>query len=165
MGVSSDADSKLLKAMRLVSQIGIKSSPKSQNFKWFQMPLDGEECSIVQDQMHIGTKLWTRFIKPSIVLPLGNYFIKCSHLEELIDNFEKDVHMLNKNDIRPVDKMNVKAAEKICSSKVLDVLESVPDSAGTNLFLKNMNLILTSYLSETLTTDERLQYLERRIFL
>jgi len=53
----------------------------------------------IQDTVHIGTKLRTRFLKPNIVLPMGTYFASVDHLIELTRNYTKDKHLLTMTDL------------------------------------------------------------------
>lgn len=99
LGYSSDGDTRLLKAMQVNTY-----SQKSTHF-------------YVQDTVHIITKLRTRFLKPNVVLPIGDYFISVAHLKILINTFSKDKHLLTSNDLSPEDKMNFRSAEKYVAIK------------------------------------------------
>ena len=110
----------------------------------------------VQDTVHIGTKLRTRFLKPSIILPMGSHFASVSHLVSLTKQYSKDKHLLTITDLKPEDKMNFRSAEKMCSTKVLELLPSIPDTSTTITFLTIMNYILTAYLDKNLKIEERI---------
>lgn len=118
LGISSDGDTRLLKAMRIKMMFGLKFP----NFTEI-----GNGCSIpsfhatvlpeflcTQDTVHIGAKLRTRFLKYSIIMPLGNFVISCGHLKILVDSVSKDKHCLNQKDLNPNDKMNFASVIKIC---------------------------------------------------
>lgn len=67
------------------------------------------------------------------------YELSVSHINLLISEFSKDKHLLTLSDLKPDDKMNFAAAEKICDPCVLDLLAKIPDSRGTVYFLRLMN--------------------------
>lgn len=138
LGFSSDGDTRLLKAM----QINAYSQQSSQCY--------------IQDTVHIGTKLRTRLLKPNVILPIGNFLISASHLQELIETYSKDKHLLRRSDLIPEDKMNFRSAEKICAPTVLELLKHIPESQGTIAFLKSMNYVLTSFLDKSLTVEDRI---------
>jgi len=83
LGFSSDGDTRLLKAM----QTNAYSQQSSQCY--------------IQDTVHIGTKLRTRLLKPNVTLPIGNFLISASHLQELIETYSKDKHLLRRSDLNP----------------------------------------------------------------
>lgn len=53
-----------------------------------------------RDTTHIATKLRTRVLRPAIVLPMGKYSVSVTHQNS-------------------IDKMNYRAAEKMCSNNVI----------------------------------------------
>jgi len=123
-------------------------SPASSNY-WFKLcSSDGynsqsrKQQIYVQDTTHIGTKLRTRILKPAIVLPLGRYSASVAHLHFLVNNFSKDKHLLTKSDLNSVDKMNYRAAEKMCSNEVINLLKSIPDTGGTAAYLMVMQFVI-----------------------
>lgn len=138
LGFSSDGDTRLLKAM----QTSAYSQQSSQYY--------------IQDTVHIGTKLRTRFLKPKVILPIGNFLISASHLQVLIETYTKDKHLLIRSDLMPEDKMNFCSAEKMCAPTVQELLKHIPESQGTIAFLKSMNYVLTSFLDKSLTIEDRI---------
>ena len=128
LGISSDGDSRLMKAMHIKSGIGIQNpdwSMLEQDFalaEFYAYLLPEFICT--QDTVHIGTKLKTRFLKPSLIMPLGNFFISSGHLSILIDNVSKDKHMLSACDISSKDKMNFASMIKICDPRIWHLLRS-----------------------------------------
>lgn len=143
LGFSSDRDPRLLKAMQ--PRCMTRSPPASSNYNWFKLgSSDGynsllrKQLIYVQDTTHIGTKLRTRMLKPAIVLPLGEYSASIAHLHFLVDNFSKDKHLLTKSDLNLIDKINYRAAEKMCSNEVISLLKSIPDTDGTVAYLTMM---------------------------
>lgn len=55
---------------------------------------------VIQDTIHIITKLKTRFLKPGVVLPMGSYFVSSTHIEQLMKLFSKDQHFLTTGDLQ-----------------------------------------------------------------
>jgi hypothetical protein len=53
----------------------------------------------VQDTVHIGVKLKSRLLKPSIILPMGSYIATSSHLQILAKTFGKASHGLRWKDL------------------------------------------------------------------
>lgn len=93
VGFSSDGDPRLLKAMLVSSYSDLSSCEHKTNsvenehnskmdWSWFSIgnpPTEStDKVLFVQDTVHIGTKLRTRFLKPSVVLPMGNYNVSLS---------------------------------------------------------------------------------------
>lgn len=150
LGFSSDGDCRLLKAMRQNAKLPPgETDSKTYKWDWYHSGYDKDDetaVSFVQDTVHIATKLRTRLLKKNIVLPMGNFFASPDHLKSLIEDFSKDKHLLSLSDLKPEDKMNFSAAEKICSLQVIKLLESVPDSQGTRAYLKIMHLSIASFL-------------------
>lgn len=70
LGFSSDGDWRLLKVMRLESQVLQASCPEYLNWHWFHCTFNSETIYI-QDTVHILTKLKTRFTKPSVFYHLA----------------------------------------------------------------------------------------------
>ncbi|XP_046409390.1 uncharacterized protein [Neodiprion pinetum] len=159
LGFSSDGDPRLLKAMRIESQIGISNLDLlfgKENWTWF----NSEFCSeyfVCQDTVHIGTKLRNRFIKNSIVLPMGNNIATVSHLKLLIQSQSKDKHQITYSDLDPKDKMNFPSVQKICQENVRKLLnDTVPGSEGTCQYLKILHNTVVSYIDSELTPLERI---------
>ena len=75
LGFSADGDAKLLKAMLF----NIVDSTVSK-WQWFQGSLEAKTFCVL-DTVHAGTKLKTRLLKPSGVLPMGKlYFASSGHI-------------------------------------------------------------------------------------
>lgn len=147
VGVSSDGDSRLLKAMMTTMKFGLT-------------PSNIQEISNlmpeVQDTVHMGTKARNRLLNSSIVLYIGNEIVSAVHLEMLIENVSKEVHHLVHSDIIPEDRQNYRSLEKIMEPKVIDALEkNVPDCAGTVMYLKLCRMMTSSYLDDELEPVER----------
>lgn len=79
-----------------------------------------------QDYPHNGTKLRTLLLKTiedTERLPIGRYYIQQSHLQEIINNFSKDKHLLTPTDLKPIDRQNFGSVVKICSDRVINLLK------------------------------------------
>ena len=69
--------------------------------------------AFVQDTVHIAIKLKTQLLRPSMMLPIGDYVAGSSHLKILHANFGKDLHGLRLKDIDLMDKQNFDAIMNI----------------------------------------------------
>ncbi|XP_043289665.1 uncharacterized protein [Venturia canescens] len=158
-GISSDGDPRLLKAMRVQSQLGTNSTVDtgsfSMRFPYFHASCE-PEVIFIQDTIHIGAKLRTRLLKPSIILPMGNFIITASHLKILMDTVSKDKHCLNQKDLSPKDKMNYASVEKISDPKIIDLLKhNVPGSEATTVYLQIMHLFMSAFLKKDMKPLDR----------
>lgn len=80
---------------------------------------------MVQDIVHCGTKLKTRFLKPGIILPLGKFFASVAHVKEIIKMFPKNYHSLTMSILNHADKMNFRSVQLLTTNKVQDCLRQV----------------------------------------
>ena len=161
---SADGDSRLLKVMRMTQ--GYAPDPQFPN-TWFQsnaVPKALNEwlciskfCEIlcVQDMVHVGVKLKSRLLKPSIVLPLGCYIATMSHLSILVKLCGKDEHSLRIKDLDHKDKQNFNAVERII--KASHLLNKMPDAVGTKSYIGIIEAVLYSYLDKSMTPEKRLE--------
>lgn len=180
LGFSSDGDPRLLKAMQVSGFSNISTTEPSNNingiddsinsctnddkselyWSWFAIGKPPDENTVnemyVQDTVHIGTKLRTRFLKPSIILPMGSKFASVSHLISLTKQYSRNKHLLTMTDFKPEDKINFRSAEKMCPTKVLELLSNIPDISATITFLTIMNYNLSKYLDKNLKIEERI---------
>lgn len=85
IGVSSDGDSRLLKAMMITTEFGLTPSN-------LQKILNSLICA--QDSTHMGTKMRNRLFNSSIVLYIGNEIVSIVHIEMLLEKLPKEVHGL-----------------------------------------------------------------------
>ena len=99
----------------------------------------------IQDMVHLVVKLKSRFLRPSIILPLGKYTAGGHHLRLLHNSFSKDHHGLREKDINHKDKQNYEAVLRMTSDSVMKLLTDVPDVKGTIEYLKIMKLITDSF--------------------
>lgn len=115
-----------------------------------------QSISMIQDVIHLGTKLRNRLLKFSIILPMGFYQTSISHLKVLINTVEKSLHGLVYSDIAPEDKQNFHSYEKITSDRVLNALEKyVPDSEATVKYLRVCRDITRAFTEADLHPLER----------
>lgn len=124
-----------------------------------------DEPSYIQDPKHIGTKLRNRYLKPSVVLPIGNKQISVSHLKVLINTVPKDEHGLTLKDICPDDRQNYDALEKVMNQRVSNALiKYVPDSEGTVIYIKICQQVTSSFIDNDLTPLERIYRSSHSVF-
>ncbi|KAK4881467.1 hypothetical protein RN001_004786 [Aquatica leii] len=171
LGFSSDGDSRLLKAMRIVTNIptsiafndntsdnSLVTNDNQHKLNWFQINMETDKPIVVQDTVHIGTKLRTRLLKIKLQIIIGKYIASPAHLEELVERVSKDKHLLTNSHLKLDDKMNFEAVEKMCSAMVREQLEQhVPNSNGTIFYLKLLQMTLDAFLSKTLNVSERIK--------
>ena len=172
---AADGDSRLLRAMRvtmnmvvdpLASQYNLNRSLNHQKLsdslsKWLyvkQVPT----VLCVQDTVHIGVKLKSRLLKPSITLPLGRYIATSSHLAILMKTVGREKHGLRCKDLNHQDKQNFDAVENIINASHL--LDSMPDAVGTKQYIGIMHSVVNSYLDKSLKPEQRLQDIWYSVF-
>ncbi|KAE8747043.1 hypothetical protein FOCC_FOCC006298 [Frankliniella occidentalis] len=160
VGYGSDGDTRLLSTMC----VNVISSSPAQ-WKWFSAKKKVKQV-FIQDHIHIGAKLKTRLLKPSIILPLGqNHVASRGHLVELIQTVSKDQHELYDAHINVKDKMNYRAVQMITAEKVTALLRSdISDSHGTALYLDMIREILNSFIQVSLKPLERITMLWKWVF-
>ncbi|KAK4880666.1 hypothetical protein RN001_008812 [Aquatica leii] len=156
VGISSDGDTRWLKAMRHNISLPISRDRSSLNdWEWYRIKCEDNTISYLQDAYHIETKSRTRLLKEGIIMPLGSYQVSVTHLEELIKSISKDQHLITMSDLKAEDKMNFSAAEKISSQKILNQLENFPESAGTKAYLQIMNFINKAFIDKNTPVSRR----------
>lgn len=153
--MSSDGDSRLLKAMEIIYNIG----PKKLNYTSVDQEFDAEfwkpakNIIPMQDGTHLVVKAGRRPLKHLI---LGDFSINMGILNYMIDNKSKEKHGLVKSDITSKDKMNFSSVEKLCSARVLECLGTIPSTEGVILYLKFVRNLITAYVEGKSTVEERL---------
>lgn len=68
-----------------------------------------------------------------------DYMVPISHFKSMADTFSKDKHQLTNKSFNPVDKINFMSAEKMCSHKVIEILNNIEGSEAAISFPKTMN--------------------------
>ncbi|CAG9822811.1 unnamed protein product [Phaedon cochleariae] len=115
---------------------------------------------VIQDTIHIITKLKTRFLKPGVVLPMGSYFVSSTHIEQLMKLFSKDQHFLTTGDLQSMDKMNFEAANKLCSNSVINLLrgllKDIEGSEATAQYLLMQRRILEAFVEKNMEINTRI---------
>lgn len=166
-----DGDSRLLRAMKISSNFKVKTAdashfqlspsyltteipnPKQWTWFWFKK---STPVLYIQDFVHVAVKLKARLLKPSVILPLGNFLAGSHHLKFLLTTFTKDQHGIRHKDLEHKDKQNFEAVSRITTRCVFDLLEQVPDAKGTMHYLKCMQYFVDAYLNKKLTPLERI---------
>lgn len=169
---ASDGDSRLVKAMKTVTQIGV-SSQSVFDCKWFSFgnllteSVDGiQDVVYFQDTTHVLTKGRNRILKTASIFPMGNKIVSSGHLKFLVDQISKDKHLLTKTDIEPKDRQNSRSAEKLCHARTRQCLKDyVPGSEGTVIYLKMLNYATSSMLDPKMELEERIRKMWYSVFL
>jgi len=124
------------------------------------------EATFFQDHIHVGTKLKSRLLKPSVILPLGEeYVVSKGHIVELIKTTSKDQHELSNIHVNPKDKMNYRALQKITDQKVTTLLRSkIASSEGTATYLDMTREVLEAFMKPDLTPLQRIKMIWKWTF-
>ena len=154
IGVSSDGDSKLLKAMRAETFPTNPTVPEI--FKDVYFCDTTKPITMIQDTIHLLNRFKTRLNKASIVLPMGKFVASSSHLRIIVNNVSKAEHGLCEYDLTKEDKMNFNATMKMCADRTTSAIEKhVPGSEATLVYLDIMKKIETAFLDSTLLPLKR----------
>lgn len=141
------------------------SSTSPRNWIWFSSKQNVDEVYI-QDHIHIGTKLKSSLLKPSVILPMGKeHLVSRGHLVELIKTVSKDQHDLRESHINPKDKMNYRAVQLMSAQKVTSLLRSkIFKSEATAVYLDMMREVVESFTQPDLEPLPRIQMLWKWVF-
>jgi hypothetical protein len=160
---AADGDSRLLRAMRVLCHYTSEDK---------ELSLNNEETSIdtpqlkkwlctrlhriigVQDMVHIGVKMKSRLLKPSIILPMGSYIATPAHLHILVALHGKEVHGIRQKDLNHKDKQNFAAVENLIRAS--KHLSNIPDALGTKCYLELISAAINSYLDKSYSPKKRL---------
>lgn len=166
LGFSSDGDTRCLKAMISNALHDPKRDSKMSDFYsgFFIIPPD-RTVAYIQDVTHILTKLRTRLLNGNVVLMMGDYVASSSHLREVISQGIKEIHCLTLSDLEASDKMNFDAAVKIINPEILPMLDEIPDTLATKIYLQIMKLVHDSYLSEIISPSDRVYSIWKATFM
>lgn len=162
--ISSDSATPYNSAMHRLSALGEKSK-----FEWYSSNENIECPFYIQDSVHIATKM-RNFILATLyalkVVPFGKYFIRLSHLHELIARFPKDAHQLTGSTLNACDRQNFSSVSKMCDDKVVTLLrDRIKSSAGTAQYLQLIRDIIDSFMSTTLAPLQRIRKIWYSLFL
>lgn len=150
LGVSSDGDTRLLKYMKIISQIGDKNKnddEKGEKLNLFEDVFHANlspEIYCIQDPLHILTKLRNTICKDSTHLSIGHLVVSTTFLINLIKENPRGEHLLSIGDVRIKDRMNVKSAIKLFDERVMKFLTSKEESA-TLFYLKIMQYVYETF--------------------
>ena len=168
-----DGDSRLMKAMRLSvslfsNHFELKQNPALtvpmnmdaveipsvwNDWFWIKRP---SSVVYVQDVVHIAVKLKSRLLKPSIVLPMGNYVAGAHHLHIIQTTLGKNVHGLRAKDIDHKDIQNFDAVSHIIRASPF--LDQLPDAAATKAFIILIQCVIDAYLDKELDPLSKMWY-------
>lgn len=173
ISISSDSDPKYNSAMRNLSQLGVPFQQHQRSlFKknWFKCGDTMNGTHYFQDTIHLLLKfrnLMLKTITKSDLLPFGSkYHIKMDHLQYLLDRFSKDKHGLTKTSLNPVDRQNFAFVERICDTKVINLLKKhVNNSEATAIFLQMMQDVKSAFMDTSLSPVECIRKMWFSIFL
>lgn len=156
VGISSDGDPRLLSTMKSWTSFDSKPSttPSTSAITTNSM---NQKPYLIQDTIHIGTKLRNRILNSSIVLHIGTKIVSTVHIKTLLKTVTKEVHGLVLSDIIPEDRQNYNSLEKIMDDRVLNAMKThVPDSEGTIMYLTLCKLITSSFTATNLKPIDRI---------
>lgn len=119
----------------------------------------------MQDGIHGVLKLRTRFLRKYAALPLGKKLVSVAHLKKLIHEVPKSEHGLVLSDVSPVDKQNYKSMQKCMNIRTRNALRKyIPDSEGTEFFLKLCDEVTISLMDHDITPHERIEKIFHVVF-
>lgn len=179
---SADGDSRELKFMRQRLNLGYLPGcyeslkrPKKKRGKQFKKSNDPRQelrikwdwfiCDVlssripVQDTIHEGAKLRTRFLKSEYLIPIGNFVANREHIVAVMNSpfVGKGETGVLPSDLDLHDKMNYDAVQRLARPELIELLKKhIPDSSGTQFYLKLMYYITSSYLDRKITPLERI---------
>lgn len=154
MGISSDGDPRLLSSMRSKVKFDLEVLEEECLRKHFEN-FDG--IVLIQDTIHIGTKMRNRLLKPGIVLPMGSSQVALAHIKILLNSVSKEIHGLVLNDICPEDRQNFGSLQKLMHPRVTKSLEThILGSEATVKYLWICDQITSSFLSDELKPIDRI---------
>ena len=110
---------------------------------------------MVQDTIYILTKMRTRFLNKKLSMKIGDYTVSSEHVRQIVEEKSKGEYGLCFSDLKAADKMHFKAAEKICSQRVISQLYDIDSSHATIIYLQTMQDVMTSYLDEKISPGQR----------
>ena len=170
LSFGSDGDLRELKNMQYCTALftmhaskDVKSCIPSHWKSWFFLKKP-TQVAYVQDTVHVGTKLRSRLLTPSIILALGKYVAGAHHLQLVQSTYSKDQHGLRERDIDCRDKQNFDSVLRITSSSVMAQISQIPDAKGTYVYLKALKAVLDSYLNKELSPLDRISNIWYAVF-
>lgn len=171
LSVGGDGYSRLMKAMRSCVNLfatgdellscyfptpSLKFSGVQLRWKnWFL--IDASTLACVQDTVHIAVKLKSQLVKPSSLLPMGEYVAGIHHLRMLQASFGKDEHGLREKDIVHKDKQNFSAV--LNTIRASPFLDNIPDAPATKQYVEVIQCVVDAYLDKDLDPFARVEKL------
>lgn len=150
MGISSDGDERLLRAMKIRMKLDLSTTTDLSQLL-IMHPIN------IQDIIHIATKLRNRYLNTSLLLQMGNMVVSVTHILMLLSEVPKEVHGLVLSDVDPEDRQNYASFVKITEQRVMQALEShIADSKATVMYLVLCKQITASFLDVNLQPIERI---------
>lgn len=166
ISISSDADPKNIKAMKVNSLLGVECDLFACD--WFRI---GKVLPpfYFQDTPHNLTKLRNFFLKTlknSKMLPFGKFFINAAHLMHLVTSVNKGLHGLTYTTLNSADRQNVDSAKSMCNVRVISTLqEYVEGSDGTVMYLKLMSNFYESFADPAMLPIDRIKKVWYSLFI
>lgn len=155
---STDGDTRCLSAM-----CSLVFTKQNSNDWFFSRSLS--QVVQIQDSIHIGTKLKSRLLSPSMILPMGKYTANRGHLVELVRIASKDLHCLTMSYLDPKDKMNFRAVQIMTDPQVISLLrETFKDAEATATYLEMTRSILSAFRDKNLSALVRVQLIWKWVF-
>ena len=168
----ADGDSREMKAMQIsTGLLSSKASPllsispthllkknsiPKEWHSWFAVSIP-TSVAYVQDIVHVAVKLKSRLIRPSILLPMGNYVAGIHHIRVMYNSFGKDEHGLKEGDFNHRDKQNYDAVLHLTSKSIFTILSQIPDAKATGVYLEIIWCVIDSYLDKELNALDRIE--------
>lgn len=118
-----------------------------------------------QDISHYLTKMRIRLIKRSLNQQLGTYLLTPIPFLNLLKLHSTTRMPFTMSDLDDNDKMNVSAAERLCSIETEKELEKFPETFGLRLYLRMMRLPLEVFSFNSLTDIERIEKMWYVVFI
>ena len=155
----ADGDSRELKAMQIsTGLLSSKTSPllsvsPTHLLKRILIPMEWHSwfsariptsVAYVQDIVHVAVKLKSCLIRPTVVLPMGNYVAGIHHIRLIYNNFGKDEHGLKEGDFNHRDKQNYDAVLHLTSKSMFILLSQIPDVRATGVYLEITQCVIDS---------------------
>ncbi|XP_058449367.1 uncharacterized protein LOC131429319 [Malaya genurostris] len=152
---ASDGDPRLLRAMKEKTSLPHPDSSKLYGRYFIANMNDSVVC--IQDTVHLVNKLRHSLVNPKKQMLLGTYAVSSNIIRKMIEQGDKVIHKMNPSDLNPADKMKFDPTLKMMSPNLIEhLLEVVPESMGTVVYLKIMRMIYISFSEEELSPNERI---------
>ena len=176
----SDGDSRNLRTMKISSQFNLASDhdkslftrspsiladkmPYPETWTWFWVE-NPTTIAYMQDMVHIAVKMKSRLLKPSTILPMGDFTAGVHHLQILVESFAKEQHGICHKDIDCKDKQNYEAVLRISSPTALNLLKQLPDGRGTLQYLRVLRSFIDGFLDKQLSVSNRVYKIWYAVF-